>query len=62
MLTTSAGTLAYDGEREVNLFNGDQVEITLDRQGPRTVDVAKTVQAIAHAEILIDNNTLQSDC
>jgi hypothetical protein len=54
--------LAYDGEREVNLFNGDQVEITLDRQGPRTVDVAKTVQAIAHAEILIDNNTLQSDC
>ena len=62
VLTTSAGTLAYDGEREVNLFNGDQVEITLDRQGPRTVDVAKTVQAIAHAEILIDNNTLQSDC
>ena len=61
MLTTAAGTLAYDGEREVNLFDGDRVEIMLDRQGPRTVDIAKTVEQIAHAGILINSDALQSD-
>ncbi|HIM88386.1 MAG TPA: hypothetical protein EYM51_07230 [Gammaproteobacteria bacterium] len=61
VLTTAAGTLAYDGEREVNLFDGDRVEIMLDRQGPRTVDIAKTVEQIAHAGILINSDALQSD-
>ena len=60
MMDNFAGTLAYDGEREVALFNGDRVEITLDRQGPCTIDTAKTIEAIAHSGLLISNETLQS--
>ncbi len=54
------GTVAYDGEREVTLFSGDRVEITLDRQGPRTIDVAKTIEYIAYSGLLISDDTLQS--
>ncbi|MEC9328693.1 MAG: hypothetical protein VX749_02450, partial [Pseudomonadota bacterium] len=57
---SSAGTLAYDGEREVTLFSGDRVEITLDRRGPRTIDVAKTIETIAYSGLLTSNDTLQS--
>ena len=60
MMDNFAGTLAYDGEREVALFNGDRVEIKLDRQGPCTIDTAKTIEAIAHSGLLISNETLQS--
>ncbi len=60
MVDCSAGSLAYDGEREVALFNGDRVEITLDRQGPCTIDTAKTIEAIAHSGLLISDETLQS--
>ena len=60
MMDNFAGTLAYDGEREVTLFTGDRVEITLDRRGPRTIDVAKTIENIAHSGLLTSNDTLQS--
>ena len=60
MMDNFTGTLAYDGEREVALFNGDRVEITLDRRGPRTIDVAKTIENIAHSGLLTSNDTLQS--
>jgi predicted polyphosphate/ATP-dependent NAD kinase len=60
MMDSSAGTLAYDGEREVTLFSGDCVEITLDRRGPRTIDVAKTIENIAYSGLLTSDDTLQS--
>jgi len=60
LLDSSAGTLAYDGEREVTLSTGDRIEITLDRRGPRTIDVAKTIENIAHSGFLINDDTLQS--
>jgi len=60
MMDSSAGTLAYDGEREVTLFSGDCVEIKLDRRGPRTIDVAKTIETIAYSGLLTSNDTLQS--
>ena len=60
MIDSSAGTLAYDGEREVTLSTGDRIEITLDRRGPRTIDVAKTIENIAYSGFLISDDTLQS--
>ena len=60
MMDNFTGTLAYDGEREVTLFTGDRIEITLDRRGPRTIDVAKTIENIAHSGLLTSNDTLQS--
>ena len=60
MMDSSAGTLAYDGEREVTLSTGDRIEITLDRRGPRTIVVAKTIENIAYSGFLISDDTLQS--
>ena len=61
VLDNFVGTLAYDGEREITLFSGDRIEIRLDRRGPRTIDMAKTIENIAHTGLLIENNTLESD-
>jgi len=52
--------LAYDGEREVTVFSGDRIEIALDRRGPRTIDMTKTIENIAHSGLLINDDTLQS--
>jgi predicted polyphosphate/ATP-dependent NAD kinase len=40
---TAAGTLALDGEREVEFAEGGRPTLTLDLQGPLTVDVAATL-------------------
>ena len=60
MIDSFVGTLAYDGEKEVTLFSGDRIEIRLDRRGPRTIDIAKTIAAIAYSDLLISVDTLQS--
>ena len=60
VLDSIVGTLAYDGEREVTLFNGDQIEIGLDRQGPLTIDMTKTIETIAHTGLLINDDALKS--
>ncbi len=41
------GTVALDGEREVELLPGGQVEIRLSMDGPLVVDVDKSMAAIA---------------
>lgn len=41
------GTVALDGEREVELLPGGNVEIRLSMDGPMVVDVDKTMAAIA---------------
>ncbi len=60
VLDNSTGTLAYDGEREVTVFSGDRIEIALDRQGPRTIDMTKTIENIAYSDLLINDDALQS--
>ena len=61
VLDSIVGTLAYDGEREVTLFSGDRIEIGLDRQGPLTIDMAKTIETIAYTGLLINDDALKSD-
>jgi hypothetical protein len=46
---TGPGVLALDGERSVVLRAGDAVSVTLRRDGPRVIDVHRTL-AIAAAE------------
>ena len=60
VLDNFVGTLAYDGEREITVFSGDRIEIALDRQGPRTIDMTKTIENIAYTGLLINDDALQS--
>jgi len=41
------GTLAFDGERERTLKDGQEAKLTLSRGGPRVVDVSATLQRAA---------------
>lgn len=45
-LPAMAGTLAFDGERQIEFGAGDALTLELDGQGPRTIAVAAT---LAHA-------------
>ncbi|WP_118178820.1 ATP-NAD kinase family protein [Paraburkholderia phosphatilytica] len=46
------GTLAFDGEREIEVERGDRYEIRLDWQGPLTVDVERTLRFAASRQLL----------
>lgn len=47
------GTLAFDGEREIEVARGERYEISLDWRGPLTVDVERTLRhAASHRSIL----------
>lgn len=41
------GTIAVDGERELTFRAGEDITLTIKRQGPRKVDVLKTVELAA---------------
>jgi len=41
------GTIALDGEREIEFTAGDNVCLSLDRDGPLTVDIRKTLELAA---------------
>jgi predicted polyphosphate/ATP-dependent NAD kinase len=51
-LAGAHGTLAFDGEREIELERGDRYEITLDHDGPLTVDVERTLRYAASRQLL----------
>jgi hypothetical protein len=51
-LETEHGTLAFDGEREIELERGDQYEISLDWDGPLTVDVERTLRYAASRQLV----------
>ncbi len=53
-LETGHGTLAFDGEREIEPERGDRYEIALDWRGPLTVDVARTLRYAASHQLLRD--------
>jgi predicted polyphosphate/ATP-dependent NAD kinase len=46
------GTLAFDGEREIELERGDRYEIALDWAGPLTVDVGRTLRYSASRQLM----------
>jgi len=51
-VVAGAGTVAVDGEREIEFGHDDQVEVVLDSDGPRTVDVARTLHIAATRGLL----------
>ena len=52
MVTAWDGTIAFDGEKEVEVSTGDRVEITLLQDGPWIVDVATVMRCIGEAGLL----------
>ncbi|MDQ7981019.1 NAD(+)/NADH kinase [Paraburkholderia sp. SARCC-3016] len=46
------GTLAFDGEREIELERDDRYEIALDWAGPLTVDVGRTLRYSASRQLM----------
>ncbi|MFM0627332.1 ATP-NAD kinase family protein [Paraburkholderia xenovorans] len=51
-LETEHGTLAFDGEREIELERGDRYEVALDWEGPLTVDVERTLRFAASRQLV----------
>lgn len=46
------GTLAFDGEREIEVARGERYEIALDWHGPLTVDVGRTLRYASSRQVL----------
>jgi len=53
---TPRGTLALDGEREIEFSESDSVKIWLDLNGPVTVDVHKVMQLAAKQRLLVQHH------
>lgn len=51
-MAPTSGSLALDGEREIELGPDDQVEVRLDTDGPLTIDVEEVMQEAARRELL----------
>ncbi|MGH9002216.1 MAG: hypothetical protein ACRDYV_03725, partial [Acidimicrobiia bacterium] len=56
-LPAGAGTIALDGEREIEP-NGARPTVRLDLDGPRTIDVRRTLALAARAGLLRDGAAL----
>ena len=56
-LDPEPGTLALDGERSVTVPEGQQVRITLTRNGPRVVDVRETLRHATLAGVFMKGGT-----
>jgi len=52
VVVAMGGTIAFDGEKEVELSAGNRVEITLLQDGPWIVDVATVMRCIGEAGLL----------
>ena len=53
------GVIALDGEREIEFRAVDKVRLSLDRLGPRVIDVSKALGAAAKQGIMIQNCSIQ---
>jgi hypothetical protein len=51
-LDAGHGTLAFDGEREIEIERDDRYEIALDWAGPLTVDVGRTLRFAASRQLM----------
>lgn len=52
---TGSGVLAFDGDREHPLGDGESVELLVRRDGPRVIDVAATMRLAAEHELFMDD-------
>jgi predicted polyphosphate/ATP-dependent NAD kinase len=62
VITAEYGTVALDGEREIEFASGDHPVVWLDREGPLTIDVHKTLELAANQGLLVSglrNRVLQ---
>jgi len=48
------GVLAFDGDRERSLAKGQTARLTVERKGPRVIDVAKTLQLAGERGLYLD--------
>jgi hypothetical protein len=55
-MAPTSGSLALDGEREIELSSDDRVEVRLDADGPLTIGVEEVMQEAAQSGLL--NGTL----
>jgi hypothetical protein len=56
-LRTSIGTIAFDGERELEIATGDRLVVTLTTAGPYTIDVPRTLSWAAANGVLNSTGT-----
>ena len=52
VLTGRSGTIALDGEREIEFDTASRIEVSLDPHGPLTIDVAATLTYAAQHRLL----------
>ena len=52
VITALDGTIAFDGEKEVEISASDQVEITLLQDGPWIIDVPTVMERIGEIGLL----------
>ena len=52
VVTALDGTIAFDGEKEVEISASDQIEITLLQDGPWIVDVPTVMERIGEIGLL----------
>jgi hypothetical protein len=60
-LETRAGTLALDGEREVEFSGAERLAVTLDLGGPFTIDVPATLAWAARHGALRTDGAVHGD-
>ena len=51
-LTPRVGSIALDGEREIEIGPDDEVEVRLDLNGPLTIDVGAAMREAARCGLL----------
>lgn len=57
-LPAMRGTLALDGERELELDPGDRLQVELDFDGPRTVEVEATLAHAAREGLMFEDSAM----
>jgi hypothetical protein len=54
-VTAKYGTIALDGEREIEFTHEQHPLVWLDRKGPLTIDVHKTLELAANRGLLVSS-------
>jgi len=57
-LTSGVGSIALDGEREIEIRKEDQIEVRLSSDGPLTIDVSAAMREAAGRGLLNGSVTL----
>jgi predicted polyphosphate/ATP-dependent NAD kinase len=53
-IAPSSGTIALDGEREIEFAEQDQLKVWLDTRGPRVIDIAKAMNLAVRARVFVE--------